>query len=95
MLNLAASEWMDENGLMWLAAVPKIRLLKEDDKHEPSLNLVEQDRLFTALLLHLQRMALFKVNTDCREQEVYRLRWEWEIAILKLNTSQRIYYSET
>lgn len=56
---------------------------------------MEQDRLFTALPLHLQRMALFKVNTGCREQEVYQLRWEWEMAIPKLNTSQRIYYSET
>lgn len=58
---------------------------------------MEQDRLFTALPLHLQQMALFKVNTGCREQEVYRLRWEWEMAmaIPKLNTSQRIYYSET
>ncbi|WP_251366376.1 hypothetical protein [Coxiella-like endosymbiont of Rhipicephalus sanguineus] len=79
MLNLATSEWMDKNGLTWLAAAPKIRLLKENDKREPyPLNLVEQDRLFTALPLHLQGMALFKVNTGCCEQEVYRLRWEWD-----------------
>ncbi len=32
-------------------------------------------------------MALFKVNTGCREQEVYQLRWEWEIPIPELETS--------
>src|SRR3989338_7470697 len=31
LLNLAASEWMDENGLTWLAAAPKIKLLPEND----------------------------------------------------------------
>ena len=32
-------------------------------------------------------MCLFKVNTGCREQEVCRLRWDWEVAIPELNTS--------
>ncbi len=30
-LNLAATEWMDEHGLTWLAHAPKIKLLPEDD----------------------------------------------------------------
>jgi integrase len=33
------------------------------------------------------RMALYKVNTGCREQEVCKLRWEWEIRVPDLNTS--------
>ena len=32
-------------------------------------------------------MALFKVNTGCREQEVCGLRWDWEIDVPELNTS--------
>lgn len=30
---------------------------------------------------HLQEMALFKVNTGCRDREVCRLRWEWEVRV--------------
>jgi integrase len=30
---------------------------------------------------------LFKVNTGCREQEVCKLRWEWEISVPELRTS--------
>ena len=32
-------------------------------------------------------MALFKVNTGCREQEVCSLRWEWETPVPELGTS--------
>lgn len=32
-------------------------------------------------------MALFKVNTGCREREVCSLKWEWEIPIPELGTS--------
>jgi len=32
-------------------------------------------------------MCLFKVNTGCREQEVCRLRWDWEVPVPELNTS--------
>jgi integrase len=32
-------------------------------------------------------MALFKVNTGTRDQEVCNLRWEWEIPIPELETS--------
>ena len=32
-------------------------------------------------------MALFKVNTGCREQEVCKLRWDWEIYVPELDTS--------
>ena len=30
-------------------------------------------------------MALFAVNTGCRDQEICNLRWEWEIAIPELS----------
>jgi integrase len=32
-------------------------------------------------------MALFKVNTGTREQEVCGLRWEWEVPVPELDTS--------
>jgi integrase len=32
-------------------------------------------------------MALFKVNTGCRNREVCGLHWEWEVAVPELETS--------
>ena len=81
-LNLATSEWVDDNGLTWLAGSPKIKLLPEYDLRKPyPLNWEEQDKLFNELPSHLKKMALFAVNTGCRDQEVCQLCWEWEIKI--------------
>lgn len=81
-LNLAASEWMDEFGLTWLANTPKMKLLPEHDLRKPyPLNWDEQHRFFLELPAHLEKMALFAVNTGCRDQEICELRWEWEIKI--------------
>ncbi len=74
-LNLAATEWRDEYGLTWLVTAPKIKLLPQKDAREIyPLTWDEQDRLFKELPEHLLRMAQFKVNTGCREQEVCGLR---------------------
>jgi integrase len=87
-LNLAAQEWIDEFGLTWLHAAPKIRLLPETDKRLPyPLSWAEQAQLFRELPAHLASMALFAVNTGCRDQEVCRLRWEWEVRVPELATS--------
>ena len=84
-INLATSEWIDENGLTWLANAPKIRLLPEHDLRKPyPLSWDEQDRLFNELPPHLKKMALFAVNTGCRDQEICQLRWEWEIKVPEL-----------
>ena len=32
-------------------------------------------------------MALFAVNTGCRDREVCSLRWDWEVRVPELNTS--------
>jgi len=94
-LNLAASEWLDEHGLTWLAAAPKIKLLPDLHKRLPyPLTWEEQDALFSALPAHLAEMALFTVNTGCRDQEVCGLRWDWEVAVPSLNTSVFIVPSE-
>lgn len=81
-LNLAASEWLDELGLTWLASAPKIRLFPEIDKRKPyPLSWEEQTKLFKELPIHLARMALFAVNTGCRDAEICNLQWEWEVEI--------------
>lgn len=87
-LNVAASEWIDEHGLTWLAAAPKIKLLQTSDSRDPyPLSFEEQEALFEELPVHLRDMALFKVNTGCRDGEVCGLRWEWEIEVPELETS--------
>src|SRR5215467_1949693 len=87
-LNLASSEWMDERGLTWLSAPPKIKLLPDQQKRPPyPLNWEEQQRLFGELPVHLAQMALFAVNTGCRDQEICSLRWEWEVSVPQLGTS--------
>jgi integrase len=32
-------------------------------------------------------MALFAVNTGCRDAEICNLRWEWEVSVKAMNTS--------
>jgi len=87
-LNLAATEWIDEYGLSWLVSAPKIKLLPDKNKRPPHpLNWQEQERLFKELPRHLANMALFAVNTGCRDGEICRLRWEWEVKVPELNTS--------
>jgi integrase len=87
-LNLAATEWMDEYGLTWLSVAPKIRLLPDTDKRLPyPINWDEQVRLFKELPDHLVNMALYAVNTGCRDGEICGLKWDWEVQVPELKTS--------
>lgn len=87
-LNLAARKWRDAHGLTWLQTAPLISMLPVTDARAPyPLSWEEQRLLFQALPAHLARMALFKVNTGTRDQEVCGLRWEWEVRIPELDTS--------
>jgi integrase len=43
--------------------------------------------LFKDLPVHLGAMALFAVNTGCRDQEICRLRWDWEVQVPELRSS--------
>jgi len=43
--------------------------------------------LFQALPPHLAAMALFAVNTGCRDAEVCRLHRDWEVQVPELGTS--------
>jgi integrase len=87
-LYLAAVSWRDEHGLSWLQTAPLIERLPDDQKRKPyPLDWGEQRLLFSELPGHLAEMALCAVNTGCREQEVVRLRWDWEIKVPELSTS--------
>jgi len=87
-LNLAARLWRDEQGLSWLETPPLIQLPKALDARRPyPLSREEQGLLFPKLPTHLQPMALFKVKTGCREQEVCGLKWDWEVEVPELETS--------
>jgi integrase len=86
-LNLAASEWVDEHGLTWLPAAPKIKLLSNVAKRQPyPMRWDEQTRLFRELPDYLEQMALFAVNTGCRDQEICTLRWDWQVEVPELGT---------
>jgi integrase len=77
-LNLAASEWDDERGNPWLESAPQFSMLPLTDSRQPyPISWSEQILLFNELPDHLRNMALFKVNTGCREAEVCGLKWEW------------------
>lgn len=88
-LNLCARKWRDEGRRPWLDTVPMITKLNEKTTGRAPypMSWDEQSILFAELPDHLRRMALFKVNTGCREQEVCKLRWEWEIAVPELGAS--------
>ena len=87
-LNLAANEWIDVYGLTWLAVAPKIKLLPDNNKRLPyPLSWDEQQMLFKALPTHLANIALFAVNTGCRNREICNLRWDWEVRVPELHTS--------
>lgn len=64
----------------------KLEEKKSSRKPDP-MSWGEQSILFGGLPAHLQTMALFKVNTGCREQEVCKLRWDWEIYVPEMDTS--------
>ncbi len=87
-LNLAASEWVDEQGLTWLHAPAKIKLTPNPLRRQPyPLSWDEQSRLFRELPSHLAEMALFAVNTGCRASEISGLRWDWEVQVPEMETS--------
>jgi integrase len=88
-LSLCVRKWRDEERRPWLDSVPLLTKLEEkrSSRKPYPMSWEEQSILFGELPAHLQTMALFKVNTGCREQEVCRLRWDWEIQVPELGTS--------
>lgn len=87
-LSLASGQWIDEQGLTWIPAPGKVKLLPNHDKRRPyPLSWDEQTRLLRELPVHLADMALFAVNTGCRDAEICGLKWDWEVDVPELGTS--------
>lgn len=87
-LNLAARDWRDENGMTWLITPPLITLLPLTDQRPPRpLMWEEQRQILPHLADHLAAMALFTLNTGCRDDVVCNLQWEWELPIPALGIS--------
>jgi len=87
-MNLAASEWVDEYGLTWIQSAPRFKLLPDTHKRQPyPLSWDEQASIFKELPEHLEAMGMFAVNTGCRDSEICNLKWEWEVAVKQLDTS--------
>jgi integrase len=85
-----AENWRDEYGLTWLERAPRITMPTQAElcSRQPyPLAWDEQQLLFGLLPKRLADMALFKVNTGCREQEVCSLRWRWEQPVPELQTT--------
>ena len=96
-LNLCANSWRSKtSGLTWLESAPKITMQnpphgRSDSRKPYPLDWAEQRRLFQLLPKHLVQMALFKVNTGCRETEVCGLKWEWECQVHIPELKDRIF----
>lgn len=87
-LNLSARLWRDEFGKTWLAESPLLRLLPVKDARKPRpCAWAEQRALLAALPPHLAEMALFGINTGCRESEICGLRWDQEYHVKALGVS--------
>jgi integrase len=87
-LNLAARLWRDEADRPWLTTAPLIQMQRHPNRRGPyPLSIDEERLLFSELGGHLASMALFKVNTGLREQEVVKLSWQWEVQVPELDTS--------
>ena len=87
-LNLSARLWRDEADRPWLITAPLIQMQRHPNRRVPyPLSVIEERLLFSELAGHIANMALFKVNTGLREQEVVNLRWDWEVQVPELDTS--------
>jgi len=88
-LNRAAKLWRDEYGRPWLSQAPatlsRLSLAGRQARSYP-LSWSEQDRLIHPMP-HLADAVLFAINTGCREQEICRLQWSWELQLRDLETS--------
>jgi integrase len=87
-LNRAARAYRDDDGRPWLGRLPPlIAMLPESPRSSCPITWEEQDRLFQGLPGHLQRMALFTVNTGLRDSNVCGLKWSWEVFVPEVGRS--------
>jgi integrase len=91
-LNLCARSFRHPSGMTWLETAPLVTIDQSQAKRKArrpyALSWDEQDLFFAELPEDpLRQMALFKVNTGTRDEEVCQLRWSWEIPVPELKTS--------
>lgn len=75
-LTKAARVWRNDDGTPWLPSTPLIEMLDTQPRQPRPITWDEQKQLFAELPGHLERMALFAVNTGLRDDNVCGLRWE-------------------
>lgn len=82
-LTLASRVWRGEDGQPWLSTAPPLipHVKWADDAKPYPLDWEDQRRLLQALPAHLQRMALFGINTGARQHVICWLRWDWEMPV--------------
>ena len=87
-LHRASRAYRDEDGRPWLErATPLISMLTESPRSPFPITWKVQDALFQRLPDHLQRMALFAVNTGARKSNICGLRWTWEVPVPEVGRS--------
>jgi integrase len=86
-LNLAARVWRHPDGMTWLTTPPLLQMVKGPARKPRPISWDEQGSLFQQLPPHLERMALFAVNTGLRSGEVCGLRWDWEVRVPEIEDS--------
>ena len=85
-LILAARKWRHPNGARYLAEAPLIEQVKGSARKPYPMDWKEQVRLLAELPPHLERIALFGVNTGLRASELCELCWSWEVQVPELET---------
>jgi integrase len=95
-LNRAARSYRSDDGTPWLQAIPPLITMLPESRRAPyPITWDEQDRLFPGLPVHLQRMALFAVNTGLRDNNVCGLEWTWEVPVPEIGRSVFVVPAET
>ena len=86
--NRAARVWRT-NGRPWLSVAPLIEMLDERQQRRPPYPITwsEQAELMKHLPAHLQRMVLFGLNSGARDDNVCKLRWDWERRVPEMDRS--------
>jgi len=77
-LKFACQKWREANGKPWLQSVPMLPSVHGPKRKPRPISRTEQASLFQLLPDYLAEMALFAINTGCRDQEICTLRWDWE-----------------
>jgi integrase len=80
--NRAATKWRHPNKMTWLEFAPKLTLLDESDSRPPRpISWAEQRAFLPVMPPHLEKMALFDLNTGLREDPLVHLSWHWEARV--------------